>query len=166
MFFILFECLPFFAQTMKDSHCVEMFAKFIEWPNQYDNNSEKFTICVNSSQEFFNTFSKELDGKQIKSKPIKLILLNTNQILPKCNILFIDHNNSALIDSSIYEQAKANSSLTITNSVTTNCSCIIQFEDGFTPIIFYINQTCATQSKLKISHLLLMQAQRVTSQKP
>jgi hypothetical protein len=162
---------PSFAQQEVDEEYVlkavffERFSRFIEWPAEAGLDSPKVPFLIGVIGDHpFNTLLDELYATQsIKNKQVEIRYLTSSDEIEGCHILFIAKTDKKSLDK-IVHQSKYFPVLTVADSMEYGRHGVhINMYMADEQIHFEINNKAASQSGIKISHLLLKVARPVQS---
>jgi len=148
------------AQTSRyevESLMLGKFTKFIEWPNHNEENEleKPFKLCVFGNNPINNYLRKYLEYQLLKSRKVKIKIINTVSEITDCNLLFIGKVSDSLLDSIIaYTKDKPILTIADTEGYASKGVIINMFlKNG--RIRFEVNIKAKEKSGLYISSMLL-----------
>jgi hypothetical protein len=136
------------------------FARFVEWPDTvFSNRQAHFVIGVQKPDALAEAL-KELAGKLVHGRPIKIVVVNRTEEIKSCQLVFLSRPaNHRLIQDTLSNLPV----LTITDEEADfqNLGAIINFIVVENRMRFEINLSAARRANLKVSSLLLRLARIV-----
>jgi hypothetical protein len=131
------------------------FVKFVEWPaDALGEPGEPLTICVIGNNPFGTTL-KELEGKTVKGRPVKVREITAAAEAEGCQELFISATTQGEV-AAILANLPDEPILTVSdNQRFSRAGGMIQFLTTDAGIRFEVNNGAAKEAGLKISSMLL-----------
>jgi hypothetical protein len=139
------------------------FAQLVEWPAGTLNASDQFiNLCIFNDEPYRRELQSTIEGKPIGARVLRVSMLDQQQRLQGCNILFLGRDENRR-QAAILRRARDLPILTVgeTDDFLSGGG-IIQFHLDGENIRFDINANVADLAHLKISSRLLLLATSVT----
>lgn len=130
------------------------FIKFVDWPDQSDDDRDEITIGIMGKVDFGDTLS-QLEGRTIKGKQIAVRRISTLNQLADCQVLFVGASESHRCYQILREVSGAPVLTIGEDQDFIRLGGIIRFYYEENHIHFEINQAAAMKSDLKLSAKLL-----------
>lgn len=109
-----------------------------------------FSICISAESELKQPL-EEIQGRQVKNKPLKIQVISTALQPTQCHILYVD-----IFNKTFFEQQKATPILTISSDANfLQEGGIIQYYIDNDKVKMRVNLKAMTKAKLSISSKLL-----------
>lgn len=128
------------------------FTKYIEWPN---NNNNDFKIAVIGNNDLVNELNTIASQKKVGTSTINILAAKSSSDITNCQIIFISHNNFSEL-SKLINKAKSNNILIITespNSCAQGAALNFVSKSGY--LKFEISKSNIENDGLKVSLSLL-----------
>ncbi len=139
---------------------IERFTRFTTWPNSngFSDNSRPFIISVLGDNPFDGVLIRVFLDHKVKNKNVELRYLSDINQIKDCSILFITSKMSPKI-SQIIRKTQNKPILTISDTPGfCEAGVLVNFFLLNNKLRFEVNQTKASNSTLKLSHLILQHA--------
>ena len=113
LFFSQVNAQYYSSETLKSIFVVK-FIQFVEWPNNYFNYKDSFTIVLYSHKKISKEIYYNLKKQKLKKKPVKIIKTTDLKAITQADAIFIysDQKNKL---KEINKQIKDHSTLIITD---------------------------------------------------
>jgi len=139
--------------------------RFVEWPSGAGISGEPFRVCVAADYRIVFPLSEELRGIKLKGRKIDVQMIQKEESLRNCQVLFIGSPEPNL-RARLLESVKGTQMLTVGDDAGfLEAGGILEFIYAGNTIQFAVNLRAARNAGLKIDARVLALAQRVLTEK-
>lgn len=131
------------------------FVKHISWPEEVQ--KKEYVLAVYNDNDFFKQLKRTLMNRQVKDKPIHVILVGDARTARKADLLYIPNNQNKKL-AQLANAVRGSSTLLVTDNSDDKHNAMLNLTDNHnsSALSFEVNKSNIVYEKLTISRELLL----------